>query len=238
MSIILMLAGLLLPALSHARSVARGAPCASNQHQIGVGTSLFSGDWSDLVPREGISPWRSIPALGRHIPWLNAVRPYLAGQKNIADIWSPIFRDPAHPNPNHRVHYVVNGIAFEATRGASVGRADRRGATYSSWWHRPGDTIYLTAFTDDRDNSIARKVGVWRLYQAAGVYDIWTPDHLWGPDTNSNGSATDVRRVGINRHENHNNVLFADLHVSQLNADEVLSRERWFDGQYLKANEP
>jgi len=81
-------------------------------------------------------------------------------------------------------------------------------------------------------------VGVWRLYEAAGVYDIWTPDHLWGPDTNSNSNASDVRRVGLNRHENHNNVLFADLHVGQLGADEVLSRDRWFDGRFLRADEP
>lgn len=234
MSIISMLMGLLLPALGEARRASRASACASNQHQIALAVTQFAGDHFDLLPREGISPWYERPRFGSHIPWIEATRPYLVARTDKDNLRSPVYLDPAHPNRNHPVHYVANGIGFAQGAGRFLsGRADRRPATYSTRLHRPADTIYLTAFTDDIDNSIALNVGVWNLKLAAGVYDVWLAIHIWGPDTGSNWNATNVRRVGYERHGSTNNVLFADMHVGRLKSTEIRDHGNWFDGQPL-----
>lgn len=232
MSIISMLVGLLLPALGEARRASRASACASNQHQIALAVTQFAGDHFDLLPREGISPWHERPRVGANIPWIEATRPYLVAGADKNDLRSPVYLDPAHPNPNHPVHYVVNGIAFEQGAGRHIGgEGDRRAASFSSRLHRAADTIYLTAFTDDRDNSIALNVGVWNLKLAAGVYDVWLGIHIWGPDTGSNWNATNVRRVGYGRHGSTNNVLFADMHVGKLKTPAIQDQANWFDGE-------
>ena len=232
-SIISMLMGLLLPALGSARQTSRAAKCGSNQHQIGLAITQFAGDFFDLLPREGISPWMDTPRIGAHIPWIEATRPYLLSGAKVDDLASPVYLDPAHPNPNHLVHYVVNGIGFEQSGSRILELGDRRGATPSSVFHRPSDTIYLTEFTDDRDNSIAKNVMVWDLKNAAGVYDVWNYAHIWGPDVGSNSYAGNVRRVGLDRHGTFNNVLFADMHVGTMKREEIQDRKNWFDGTPL-----
>ncbi len=49
-SIIALLVGILLPALSAARLTARGAACLSNQRQIGVGLLVYANDFEQDVP--------------------------------------------------------------------------------------------------------------------------------------------------------------------------------------------
>lgn len=49
-SIIALLIGLLLPALSRARSAARGSVCLNNLHQIMVATTMFQDDNNDKMP--------------------------------------------------------------------------------------------------------------------------------------------------------------------------------------------
>src|SRR6056297_977839 len=43
------LVGLMLPALSGARDAARGAVCASNVRQLGVGWTMYAGDFDGLA---------------------------------------------------------------------------------------------------------------------------------------------------------------------------------------------
>ncbi|MFA5206515.1 MAG: type II secretion system protein [Lentisphaeria bacterium] len=52
-AIIAILASMLLPSLGKARSVAKGAACASNLKQFGVAFMVYAGDWSDSLPTTG-----------------------------------------------------------------------------------------------------------------------------------------------------------------------------------------
>jgi prepilin-type N-terminal cleavage/methylation domain-containing protein/prepilin-type processing-associated H-X9-DG protein len=53
-SVIAILAAMLLPALSHARTSAQSIPCLNNLKQWGLATRLYITDNSDLLPREGL----------------------------------------------------------------------------------------------------------------------------------------------------------------------------------------
>ncbi len=229
--IIMMLMGLMLPALAGTRDLSLAAKCASNQRQIGVALTQFAGDHMDLLPREGQSPWHGSLAQSKYIPWINAVQPYITHAGGREDLSSPIFLDPAHPNPNHQVHYVVNGIGFpRLPHGLDVEQSDRRPAMPLAQLHRPSEMIYLTAFTDDSDNSIARNALNGDLESDAGVYDVWSLPHLLGPDHGSNQYAGNVRRIGLNRHGRSNNVLFADSHVDSLASELIQNFNEWYDG--------
>jgi len=50
-SIIALLIGLLLPALSRARASSRAAVCGSNVRQIGIGMEGYANDFNDMYPR-------------------------------------------------------------------------------------------------------------------------------------------------------------------------------------------
>lgn len=229
--IAMMLVGLLLPALGNTRDLSLAVKCASNQHQIGLALAQFGGDNMDLLPREGKSPWQGSLAQSKYIPWVNAVQPYIMHAGGREDLSSPILLDPAHPNPHHRIHYVVNGIGFpRLRRGLDTWASDRRPAMPLSQLHRPSDMIYLTAFTDDPDNSIAANALTGILAGDTGLYDVWNIAHLLGPDHGSDRFAGNVRRIGLNRHGRTNNVLFADSHVDSRASTLIQNYKDWYDG--------
>jgi len=69
-AIIALVAGILLPSLTSARSKARHASCASNQKQLGLGVLLYAGDWDDFLPCPKSS-------YGDAATWVYAVDPYV-----------------------------------------------------------------------------------------------------------------------------------------------------------------
>lgn len=231
LSIFSLLLALAMPALQHTRARSWEMVCGSHLHQIGIGLSNFSGERFDKLPREGLprASRGKYAKDGEFLPWPEAILPYLGTGEALA---SPIYQDPAHPNPNHFVHYVMNGISFRVDKnGAVLGYSgNRRGVWNAATVQRPSEIIYLTSFTDDRDNSIARQVHSWNPWQAQAVFDVWLEVHLSGPDTGSNRNATNVRRIAWNRHGERNNVLHFDMHVSKMGKDGILDLENWYDG--------
>ena len=55
-AIIAILASMLLPALNKAREVAEASNCRNNQKQLGIGMSIYTGDFDDFIP---CSAWNS-----------------------------------------------------------------------------------------------------------------------------------------------------------------------------------
>lgn len=230
MSVVSLLTALLLPALHRAREQSRDIKCRSNLRQVAFGVAGYSVDWFDVVPREGIAPWYDRLSGYEYIPWIEAVRRYLVNGPP-DQLASPVYLDPAHPNPNHQVHYVINGIHIPVDAGGyQLDRADRRPAGPVARVRFPDRMMYLTEFTDDRDNSIAKSVQSWNLKQSAGVYDVWNQHHLLGKDVESDPLAIYVRRVGPFRHGPRNNVLFIDAHVDSAPGDSLFDASKWADG--------
>ncbi len=69
-SIIALLIALLLPALGKARVAARAVQCGSNMRQVGIASSIYAADNSDILPTEG-NMWNDY-GLGTKTPISNS----------------------------------------------------------------------------------------------------------------------------------------------------------------------
>lgn len=241
-SIIALLIGILLPALSRARKAAQRATCASNQRQIGQAIFFYTNDFNDFVPREGhyndakYHSWH--PDHPSRIPWAFAFRPYIDNRAD-NDYWRrgsrggqvdtfeyvAVYRDPSYPLQLHNIQYVNNGIKFTKSGGSQLAVA-----TLYTDFHRPDATLYLTAFVNDKEASFYENGygSVYRSYGDRGVaawYDVWSTIHIISENENFSSG----RRTQKDRHETGSNALYMDGHVT-LQPDSVISDpDSWND---------
>ncbi len=241
-SIIALLIGLLLPALSQAREAGRRATCLSNMKQIGYGMHFYAKDYDTFVPREGhyydrrYSNWN--PTAASNIPWAFAFRPYVdktpgdyytrmqrGGQGDKFEYLS-VYKCPSHPRKEHFIQYVNNGIKF----GRNGVSDDLAPATRYEEFQRPSQTIYLSEFTDDESASFAQNNygTAFASYGDRGVaswYDIWMTIHINGQNENYNNG----RRLSKNRHKTGSNCLFTDSHAELIKDDSMVDKKSWND---------
>jgi len=230
-SIIALLIGLLLPALSRAREAARNAECLSGMRQIGLAMNQYQTD-EGLVPRECNGGSSEDPRYD--LGWAYVFRPYFTGVDNRR--WEddryeavPQYRCPSHPNTNHAIQYVVNGFNF-----AEPGRIvtwPRRKATPVTFFRRPSEAVYLAEYTDDPDNILANNNNSYRGgsdYWLSIWYDGWHPSHLTGEPINT----TTGQRIEPARHNGGSNTLYVDGHCEQLGTDELYDEDSWDDQTY------
>ena len=185
-SVIALLIGLLLPALSGARDAARFVACQSNQRQIGTSVIVYTNDHDDFLP---------YPGNGVVEVWPVTLWRYAVGDESVG-IWGDIDADapwvgtvmhcPAAPTDattrayamNQRLHNnlggprTVGGTTFDWARLTSVARATETG--------------YVA---DSTGSSILFRTNVARLFQpqpaqpGLPVYTAGTglePRHLGG----------------------------------------------------------
>lgn len=268
-SIIALLVGLLLPALSHARETARRGVCAHNQRQIGYALHMYATDNSDWIPREGKHPYRQGwgNRAGYYYQWPRAFYKYMTDQDpiirdrdgfattetfNASDLtdpnWAeykyfevPGYRDPSHPHRSsmipgidgHMIHYLNNGIILDRNQRIAPGTDGRHPTAPISEFTRPDSAMYLASFNDDEDDDLYQLA--YRGYHAEGIdalYDVFTEAHINGPETGTNGNASNVARISSTRHGRGSNTLFVDGHVQLRERDTLKDLDSWDDRTY------
>jgi len=188
-AIIAILAAMLLPALSVARSKARQAVCMSNLKQIYLGFCLYAQDNDGRVPPPDIGIAESFPFC--YINWTNFIRPFLEPSLDPGDIMSwPVKVDSCYFCPELRKQ--VKKFA------------DDYGATPHTGY------IIHTVPPDgtggvDRDKTVKGKLidGRFVLDGKYGASDIWL---LEDPPVSGTGWNGEPHSGGIN-------VLFLDGHA-------------------------
>ncbi len=241
-SIIALLIGLLLPALSMARRAAFKTACASNQKQIGIAMHFYTTEFNEYVPREGhyndLNPNTNVPRYIPRIPWAFAFRPYIdltiphdyyvqMSRPRTGDMyeWVDVYKDPGNSDQCHMLQYINNGIKFNEQGAGRI-----TGATVYTDFRRPGATLYLTAFANDETNQFCDN-NYGTAYSTAGDrgiaawYDVWRTIHITAEKVNyANG-----RRIQADRHETGSNALYVDGHVELLGEDKLLNVDSWND---------
>jgi len=229
-SIIALLIGLLLPALSQAREAARRGQCLSHQRQIGLGLQYYINEY-DIIPREasggGDPRW--------DLPWPWVFRPYfteMTNQRFFQEFGNDhyeqteIYRCPSHPSTQHMIHYINNGMNF--VDRLVVRSNPRQKASPPSGFARPSQTLYLTEYTDDTDGALARTIyrnGASSNREVAIWYDAWQEQHIEG----DSDDPTRGRRIEPFRHLTGANAMYVDGHCEYLDEQVLTSLDAWDD---------
>ncbi|MCC6909917.1 MAG: DUF1559 domain-containing protein [Phycisphaerales bacterium] len=224
-SIIALLIGLLLPALSKARELSRTAQCLNNLRSIGFGLHAYMTE-KDLIPRANHGTNHPLD-----ISWPIAFRDYFTQIKNDHFDSVPVYRCPSHPNQKHRVQYLSNGLNFIAKGRISQNPVQR--ACKINGFLTPSDTLYMADYTDDPDDILYRNnypngqntpESFFSIY-----YDAWQESNINGEPNNPLSG----QRLEPLRHKSGSNALFVDGHAATLIEENMEDINSWDDRIYI-----
>jgi general secretion pathway protein G len=207
-AILAVLASLLLPVLSSARSKARQSKCRSNLRQVGLAIQMYADD------SEGWMPMTTHETADTNQSWIFTLRPYLANVDAVRIC-------PADPKGHARL---TNGASsYLLNEYVAVDEADHSGEVIESYRNlnqlrAPAETH--TVFTcSDSVKPIALSDHIhsrdW-VKNGAGDWPAVTSDIA--PDRHRSGPSSPDHTQGSA------NYLFADAHVSSIRAIEFKRR--------------
>lgn len=219
-AIIAILAAMLLPALSKAKSTSQRASCLNNLRQMGYSLLMYANDNQEVIPRANKPNWISILTMN------------LGGRTGLEYNRIKTFVCPAYPAKANLLSYVVNGWYFRGPTD-NIGKEWDRALDNSlpavsklSGIQIPVETIYIA---DDEYEQV--RALTTTNASIAELYDVWAPSHLpYNPTTGVlyNESYPNSRRVSHNRHGKGPALLYFDGH-SQMKDARTITVWDWRD---------
>jgi prepilin-type N-terminal cleavage/methylation domain-containing protein/prepilin-type processing-associated H-X9-DG protein len=189
-AIIAILAGLLLPALAHAKEKGRRTACLSNMRQVGIATMLYTDEHRDFLPYGYAYTW---PGQKELYWWQDLCRPYINSESVYScpsarphATWNDL-RPPGAPKPLVKDYLcIAQGGSYPET-----GRSQWVGANgpFINNWGNPSRSISeikepsaTIAICDGRTNVFE----IWRLEQVDAWFNAgYGPAYFdSGPDQN------------------------------------------------------
>ncbi len=202
-AIIAILAGLLLPALSSAKSRARQTACTSNLRQVGLGIQMYAEDYRGYFPE-------TTHGGPTNTSWIYTLAPYVG---NVASIRI------CPSDPKGRVRRTNDASSYIPNEYLAVDRRDPLGRVIESFrrmdqLRNPTETISVFEISDSKD---------------ASIYNDHTHSRNWfkGWSAVTDDIAPDRHRTG-NANADHSSgsasYLFACGHVVSLKASALKQR--------------
>jgi len=226
-SIIALLMGILMPALSRVRKQARAVYCLNNLRQIGIAMHAYAQEYDDFIPR----------ALDHQVKWLLVFMPFLGDEYKRASDYQEVdvYQCPSFPrtglgqggfrHAEQTVDYVVNAWDMDSpslTNGNKGKQKDE--PTKFSTILRPAERIYMADNEAGNWRPVIRDRKDLNVASVFNLLDVWSMTQLPGSEQTTAGSNL-TRRVARDRHGNNGcNNLFFDGHANWLAAEENTAR--------------
>lgn len=221
-AIISILAAMLLPALSSAKTTAKKAQCVNNLHQMGISLSIYPDENNGVVARANTPHWWEVLA------------PTLGARTGSDFARIKVYVCPSYPDPERRypgqkqlICFVVNGWTFSSPTDPTG--TEITGLSKLISIRRTADTVYLA---DREDGTDYGPITVADPTTYSDRYDVWQPNHLpYRPDGSESprvGVGTDARRVALNRHGKGATLLYFDTHAVVKRA-KMITVDDWRD---------
>lgn len=198
-AIIVILAGMLLPALSKAREHARTTACASQMKQLVTANAMYLGDFGDWIYPFFTDFYQQT--------WVRALEPYLFSGKLETDRYKfssssteKLFLCPAD---THTALGVKDNAACSENRcGGYLTNRQSYGINYyfqqGTSPNRIGVRVNKVMLKDEHENFTIR----------AGGFAVYLAEVKW--NTSDHYSATGLSRMDLLRHGGRNNIAFLD----------------------------
>ena len=198
-AIIAILAGMLLPALNRARTMAYSSSCISNMKQIGVGAAQYSTDWQDYLIPATWNVWDTASNYEKN--WICVSYPYVMG-RNLPNANNPKNTPYICPGALPEDLYSYNGRPI--TNLAYNKRLGTMGSNQT--WYRPLLKI-------NRCERPGLSVTVW------DVKNVNTDGTAYTETKNSRECSAKayIRTCAPMRHGERDNLLFVDGHAAGMN---------------------
>ena len=214
-AIIAILAAMLLPALSKAKSRATGVSCLNNLKQLTLAATIYAGDFRDAIPPNALNDVRA---------WVAGDVSFLPGATNVADIKAAVL----YPyNKSAAIYHcpgdqvAVNGQNVQRIRSYSLNgmMGDNYGTTTDV---HPGLAEHKK-FTEVTDPG-PTEASLFVDEQADGNRNLCSiDDGYFAVNLGTKGAAkTTWRNIPASRHGNGGQFSYADGHVEKV---------KWLEGK-------
>jgi prepilin-type N-terminal cleavage/methylation domain-containing protein/prepilin-type processing-associated H-X9-DG protein len=233
-AIIAILAGMLLPSLSRAKSAARSAKCKSNQRQLGIGLHMFVGDHGKY-PRSGTGYFPET-WFGQLIPYASGANPSGEVTVGFNDIYPDVFLCTEGKGGAvgleiiigpKKVAYYTNKLSFGSYGYNAVGTGDP--AHLSILLLGNAVNLALGLGIDCPETAVVSPSQMIAIACQRGLSD-WS--RILVRDTRDTSSAPSSNHRGAA------NILFTDGHVEQIKKTKLLEASDSSQRLWNRDNEP